>query len=40
MILIPIAVLRKSRPLMSFSFFLGPLGALMALVMPGNGFNG
>ena len=40
MILIPIAVLKKSRPLMSFSFFLGPLGALMALVMPGNGFAG
>ncbi len=40
MILIPIAVWRKSRPLMSFSFFLGPLGALMALVMPGNGFSG
>ena len=40
MILIPIAVLRKSRPLMCFSFFLGPLGALMALVMPGNGFDG
>ena len=40
MILIPIAVLRKSRPLMSFCFFLGPLGAMMALVMPGNGFDG
>ncbi len=40
MILIPIAVLRKSRPLMAFSFFLGPLGALMALCMPGNGFDG
>ena len=40
MILIPIAVLRRSRPLMCFSFFLGPLGALMALVMPGNGFDG
>ena len=40
MILIPIAVLRKSRPLMAFGFFLGPLGALMALVMPGNGFEG
>ena len=25
---------------MCFSFFLGPLGALMALVMPGNGFDG
>ena len=40
MILIPIAVLKKSRPLMSFAFFLGPLGALMAIVMPGNGFSG
>ena len=40
MILIPIAVLKKSRPLMSFCFFLGPLGALMALAMPGNGFSG
>ncbi len=40
MILIPIAVARKSRPLMAFCFFLGPLGALMALVMPGNGFSG
>ena len=40
MILIPIAVLRKSRPLMSFCFFLAPLGAMMALVMPGNGFDG
>ena len=40
MILIPIAVLRKSRPLMSFAFFIAPLGALMALVMPGNGFDG
>ena len=40
MILIPIAVLKKSRPLMCFGFFLGPLGALMALAMPGNGFVG
>jgi len=40
MLLIPIAVLKKSRPLMCFSFFLGPLGALMALLMPGNGFDG
>ena len=40
MILLPIAVLRKSRPLMCFCFFLGPLGALMALAMPGNGFDG
>ena len=40
MMLIPIAVLKKSRPLMCFGFFLAPLGALMALVMPGNGFSG
>ena len=40
MILIPIAVLKKSRPLLCFCFFLGPLGALMALAMPGNGFSG
>ena len=40
MIIIPIAVIRKSRPLMAFAFFLGPLGALMALLMPGNGFDG
>ena len=25
---------------MSFCFFVGPLGALMALAMPGTGFNG
>ena len=40
MILIPIAVLRKNKPLMAFSFFLGPLGAMMALAMPGVGFDG
>ena len=40
MLLIPIAVLKKNRTLMSFSFFVGPLGALMALVMPANGFDG
>ncbi len=40
MILIPIAVMTRSRPLMCFGFFIGPLGALMALVMPGNGFDG
>ncbi len=40
MILIPIAVLRKSRPLKCFCFFLAPLGAMMALLMPGNGFAG
>ena len=40
MILIPVAVLTNRRPLMSFCFFVGPLGALMALVMPGAGFDG
>ncbi len=40
MLLIPIAVLCKKRTLLCFSFFLGPLGALMALVMPGIGFSG
>ena len=40
MILIPIAVWKKSRPLACFCFFVGPLGALMALAMPGNGFDG
>lgn len=40
MILIPIAVMKKSRPLLCFGFFIGPLGALMALLMPGNGFDG
>ena len=39
MILIPVGVLTKKRPLMSFSFFLGPLGAAMALMMPGVGFE-
>lgn len=40
MILIPIAVLKKNRPMMCFCFFLGPLGAMMALFMPGTGFDG
>ena len=40
MLLIPIAVLKKKRSLMCFGFFLGPLGAMMALAMPGNGFDG
>lgn len=39
MMLIPIAVLTKSRPLESFCFFTAPLGAFMALVMPGEGFE-
>ena len=40
MLLIPVAVLKKNRPLMCFGFFLAPLGALMALLMPANGFDG
>lgn len=40
MILIPIAVLLDKRPLMNFCFFIGPLGASMALLMPGSGFDG
>ncbi len=40
MILIPIAVILHRRELMSFGFFVGPLGALMALLMPGTGFDG
>ena len=40
MILIPVAVLWNKRPLMSFCFFVGALCASMALVMPGNGFDG
>ncbi len=40
MILIPIAVLKKNRSIMSFCFYMAPLGALMALLMPVNGFDG
>ena len=40
MMLIPIAVLLNKRPLMGFCFFLAPLGALLAIIMPGEGFNG
>ena len=40
LLLIPVAVLTKKRPLLGFCFFIGPLGALMAMVLPGNGFDG
>ena len=40
LLLIPIAVLTKKRPLLGFCFFVGPIGALMALLLPGNGFDG
>ena len=40
MIMIPISVMTNKRPLMSFCFFVGSLGAMMALAMPVNGFDG
>ncbi len=40
LLLIPIAVLTRKRPLLGFCFFIGPIGALMAMVLPGNGFDG
>ena len=39
MLLIPVALLTKKRALMGFSFFMGTLGAAMALAMPGIGFD-
>ena len=39
MMLIPLAVLTKKRPLMGFCFFLAPLGAMLALIMPSPGFR-
>ena len=40
LLLMPVAVLTNKRPLLSFCFFVAPLGALMALLMPGLGFSG
>ena len=40
MILIPLAIITKNKDLMGFAFFVGPLGAFMALAMPVNGFDG
>lgn len=40
MLLMPIAVWSRKRPLLSFCFFVGPLGAFMALAMPSAGFSG
>ena len=40
LILIPIAVMTMKKPLLSFCFFIAPIGALMALLMPANGFSG
>ncbi|MBR2811883.1 MAG: YwaF family protein [Solobacterium sp.] len=38
MILIPLAVLTKNRALTSFCFFVGSLGAALAILIPGIGF--
>ncbi len=39
LIMIPIAALTMKRPLLSFAFFVAPLGAAFALLMPGIGFE-
>lgn len=38
LMLIPIAIWTKKRPLLAFAFFMAPLGAIMALSMPSAGF--
>ena len=40
MMLIPISVFKKNRNLMAFCFFVGTLGAFMALAIPAYGFEG
>ncbi|MBO5998711.1 MAG: YwaF family protein [Lachnospiraceae bacterium] len=39
MILIPIAIYSERRALQCFCFFIGPLGAAMAILMPSQGFS-
>lgn len=39
MILLPVAVLGNIQPLKSFCFFIGPLGAAVAILMPGSEFD-
>lgn len=39
LILIPVSIFTGKRELQSFCFFLGPLGALMAILMPCTGFE-
>ena len=39
MILIPIAIYSERRSLLCFTFFIGPLGAAMAVFMPGVSFS-
>ena len=40
MLLMPIAAATNKRSLLSFCFYVAPLGALMALAMPAIGFSG
>lgn len=40
LILIIIGLEKRARPILGFTFFFGTLGALMALVMPSEGFSG
>lgn len=40
MFLIPIGLLTKKRPILGFSFFVAPLGAVMALLFPEPAFDG
>ena len=40
MFLIPAAVITRKRGLLGFGFFVGALGAAMALFLPGSGFTG
>ena len=39
LILIPISIITGKRELQSFCFFAGPLGAIMAILMPTTGFD-
>ncbi len=40
LLLVPIAALTGNRYLLSFTFFMAPFGAIMAMAMPGVGFFG
>ncbi|MCQ2427343.1 MAG: YwaF family protein [Clostridia bacterium] len=40
LILIPIAVITKNKPLSAFAFFMAPFGAILAMLMPSAGFAG
>jgi uncharacterized membrane protein YwaF len=38
--LVPVAVMSKNRPLLSFAFFMAPFGAILAMMSPAVGFAG